>query len=286
MKRSRRWTAALWVWAGCVGLFGATIVEAQPSPPADASLPTLEAAAFDGEGGSAARAFADGNPAESARRYEVLLETRGPSPALLYNLGTAASFSEDYGRAIWALERARLLDPRNDDIQHNLDVTRQRVRVRRMQNLTTGKLTDGEPDGVVWFRTLTWATEGEIGLLIVLLNLLTFGALALRRRLPEGGLRDGAGVLVGLLAILLTTTLAFGVAQSWARASVRVGVILDADVPLHVAPSATAEHKPHPDLFNGATVRILDQRSDGWTQIQVVDGKTGWLLSNKLGEVR
>jgi len=269
------------VWLG-----GCSAAVAQPTPELEVPLPVVEASALEGEGGSAARAFAEGHPAEAARRYEVLLKTRGVSADLLYNLGTSSAWAEDYGRAIWALERARLLSPRDGGIAHNLDVTRQRVRVRRMQNLTTGKLTDGEPGGVFLLRTLTWGTEGEYGVLIVLLNLLMFGALIARRPLREGGARDGMSVLAGLLGLLLVVAVGLGVAQSWVRSSVRVGVILDGEVPLHEAPSATAVHRAHPDLFSGATVRLVEQRPDGWTQVEVVDGKTGWLLSSKLGEIR
>jgi tetratricopeptide (TPR) repeat protein len=68
--------------------------------------------------------FEAGDFAGAADAYERILEEHGPRAAVFYNLGNSHLRMEDYGRAILAYERARLLTPRDPDLRSNLALAR------------------------------------------------------------------------------------------------------------------------------------------------------------------
>ncbi len=68
--------------------------------------------------------FADGDFYAAAASYQKLLDDGGPDAAVYYNLGNAYQSEKKYGPAILAYERARLLTPRDPDLQANLTMAR------------------------------------------------------------------------------------------------------------------------------------------------------------------
>jgi len=69
--------------------------------------------------------FAAGDYPGAAAAYDKLLTTDGPRASVLYNLGNSYQRLEQYGPAILAYERARLLTPRDPDLLANLALARQ-----------------------------------------------------------------------------------------------------------------------------------------------------------------
>ncbi len=274
--------AAIVLWSACAA------AQAQPAgdqPAAQAQAAKPDPAILDGEGRKAAEAALGGDHAEAARRYKVLLDTRGPDPVLLYNLGTSWAQTDELGKALWALERARLRAPSDGAIKQNLEIIRQRVRVARMSQKVRGRLTQGDPEGVFWVRLLTsfgwWWLLGPL----VLGNLLFFVFLGLRRSSPEGGVRDAWTVGAGVMAVLVLLALVGVVARQAVVDSVTVGVVLGKGVGLSDNPAPTTVGRPHIDMYQGAVVRVLTQREDGWFQIQLVDGTLGWVRQQHVGLV-
>ncbi len=268
---------ALALWAGLmVGSLGSSVALAEPPV---ALAPEL----LKGEGGPAAEAFGRGDPAEAARRYEVLLSTRGPSADLLYNLGTAWAQAGEPGRAIWALERARLLAPRDAAIGHNLEVTRQRVRVARLKQKTHGKLTEGDPDGLFWRRQLTRWTQRELAAPLVIFNVIFFALLALIRRMGRGSRRDVVVVLAGVAGLALLALGGALAGRTAALARIEVGVVLDARVSMSETPTSASASRQHADLYRGAQVRVLERRADGWVRIRLVEETVGWVRGKHIG---
>jgi hypothetical protein len=67
--------------------------------------------------------------------------------------------------------------------------------------------------------------------------------------------------------------------------SVQVGIAIESAPVMRRAPVGAEPSRAHPDLFEGATVRVLDRRDDGWTHIQLVDGARGWVAADSIGLV-
>lgn len=81
---------------------------------------TLFATTFD----DANRLYQSGNFSEAAAAYEKILVSEGPRAVVLYNLGNSYQSLKQYGSAILAYERARLLTPRDPDLRTNLALAR------------------------------------------------------------------------------------------------------------------------------------------------------------------
>ena len=64
--------------------------------------------------------FKAGDYAGAAAAYEQVLAADGPRAAVFYNLGNSYQQLKQYGPAILAYERARLLTPRDPDLLANL----------------------------------------------------------------------------------------------------------------------------------------------------------------------
>ncbi len=78
------------------------------------------ATAFD----DANQQFKSGDFAGAAASYEKILAADGPRAAVFYNLGNCYQSLKQYGPAILAYERARLLTPRDPDLSANLALAR------------------------------------------------------------------------------------------------------------------------------------------------------------------
>ncbi len=233
-------------------------------------------------GAAAKKAYDDGDAKEAARRYRVLLDTRGESADLLFNLGTAWGESGELGHAIWALEKARLLAPGDEDVKTNLKTVRERIRVKRVED-SVGKMTEGESDAVTWWRLMTAIPPLPFAALVLLCNLLGFAALIARRGMKQGGARDATTVF----AILFLSVFAVGLcglfAQSSVHANTHLAIVLKPKQELHRSPTPNAQHKIHPDVYEGALLEVLEQRDDGWVQVLVLDQTEGWIRADDLG---
>lgn len=81
---------------------------------------SASATAFD----DANQRFKSGDFIGAATAYEKILTTEGPRAAAYYNLGNSYQNLKQYGPAILAYERARLLTPRDPDLLANLALAR------------------------------------------------------------------------------------------------------------------------------------------------------------------
>ncbi len=70
------------------------------------------------------RRFDAGDFSGAVLGYQELLAENGPDAAVYYNLGNSHQRLKQYGPAILAYERARLLKPRDPDLTANLELAR------------------------------------------------------------------------------------------------------------------------------------------------------------------
>lgn len=73
--------------------------------------------------------FDSGSFSEAAAVYQDIIRSEGTSVSLLYNLGNCYFRTGDYGKAILCYERARLLAPRDPDLNANLAQARKAAAV-------------------------------------------------------------------------------------------------------------------------------------------------------------
>lgn len=204
----------------------------------------------------------------AAQFYQVLLDSCGGSAQLYYNLGNCYYRQDSIARAILNYERARLLDPSDDDIRFNLEMARAKTVDRVM------------PANEMFFvslfhrlvLSLSLQTWSWLGLLTFLLML---GAIAAYFFLPTlSGKKIGFTVAVVALFVSLFANLA-AYQQLHHMENRDNAVIMSSSVVVKSTPSQAGT-----DLFilhEGTRVEIKDDTMNDWVEVQVSDGKEGWI---------
>lgn len=232
-----------------------------------------------GEAPEAARHFEEGNRHYEAGRFgEALAAYRQAagtglvSDALYYNMGNAYFRLGELGEAIRHYEKARRLMPGDDRVRHNL-------------NVAFAHTVDRFPEMPVPFWDRWWAgilaTLGAGGLLFIglALYLAALGLVAHRvwTRRPSPWRRRALLLLLPLAGLFLAAAFA----ASGEALRHRQAVVLATAVPLREeaggVPLSTVVHE-------GLLVRVLDE-ADGWRQVRLPNGTTGWLETRVTGDV-
>jgi len=213
--------------------------------------------------------------ADAIEDYEALLREGYRSEALHYNLGNSYYRDGQRGKAILHYERARMLDPSDADIRHNLTVAR------------VDLVDDLEPlpafflyrwwDGLRQFLSPTgWSIIGILFLWAGAAGL-GFWRMAPQRRHRKWGFVAG-------LSLLLLSILPFALAASRQSQLLDSGlaVILSEKTTLRSAPDALSQEVL--PLHEGLTVELLDRIGD-WYKVRLPDGEQGWLPMDDLEKV-
>ncbi len=210
--------------------------------------------------------YRDGQYEKAIEAYEKVRELGYESPELYYNLGNAYFRTGQIGKAVLNLERARRLAPKDEDIRHNLQIVNLRVvdKVPHPPKLFFQ----------VWYEAVRnlLSVDGWTVLFVVLYvlaaSLVVVWVLARRPVVRTLARRALALVLVLLL----------GTGLFWLGA-LRAAKVVQAVVTVPRVEVLSAPEEGATEVFplhEGVVVRIRD-RSDGWYEIRLPDGKVGWL---------
>ena len=229
------------------------------------------------ESGGAQRLFDEGNILYQQEDYSTALEKYSQiedmglvSPALYFNMGNSYYKLDQVGRAVLYYERALRLDPKDDDVLANLEIANQ---------ATVDKITP--PPEFALASWLRWALYlfpvstllRTLALLYLALGVVAFTLIALRESRFLAPLRKAG--LVGLVLLLLVSALFL---VQWGDSRNRVEAVVIAEE----LPAMNAPGNGGVELFSiheGTKVRI-DDRSNGWVEIVLLDGKIGWVPSD------
>ncbi|OQY03861.1 MAG: hypothetical protein B6I20_04175 [Bacteroidetes bacterium 4572_117] len=207
--------------------------------------------------------------------YEQVLKSGYTSGELYYNLGNAYYRKGDYTSAILNYERALLLSPNDEDILTNLDFSRNHLQ-DRIEEIPDFFL-------VGWFKTFSnlfsakmWATISIVSFILFLAfaGLFLFSRTIAIRKLT----------FIFSIIILFNSAISFvgGYIQNRKQTKHIEAIVFSPSVIVKSAPSDSGT-----DLFiihEGLKVRIRDV-DNGWKEIQLSDGKIGWLSEDTIVEI-
>lgn len=211
----------------------------------------------------------------AARTWRQLAQTQD-DPTYDFNAGTAFARAGQIGFARQHLERAVAAGADTREVRDNLDQVIREVRRRSPAHAT---FTPQKLNALGLQYLAPW---------LVVLSLWFALTIALFRRfaLPLFAKRAlfyplfALSILVALSSAALSYYL-----QDFAN-DTSIGVVLNDGVPLRDAPSHhAATQKNGTGLSSGAVFR-LRQRRDGWSQVELPSGLTGWLPDEALGLIQ
>lgn len=216
------------------------------------------------------QAYKDGQFQEAIEGYEALIVSGHISGDVFFNLGNAYFRIERPGLAILNYERARMLIPRDADLNFNLRMTRDQIldAVEEPQSFMGAAF--------FWIKSLNLS---ELFLGLAVLNILFWGILLIRL-FKKAEWNYYFSII--LLVFWIIAGLSFGLKYYQAETDTRT-VILPGEINVLAGPDVqdTILFKLHEGTI------VLNERSeDGWALIRLPDEKRGWVESDKIGHIR
>ena len=221
-------------------------------------------------------AYSKGKYQEAIVNYEAALK-KGKSADIYYNLGNAYYRMDNITHALINYEKARLLAPGDDDINHNLEVARSKT----IDNIQPGEKIFFK----VWFEDIktsmgidTWATLSLISLVVALILFLVYlfvKQMAVRK-------------VAFYLSLVLVVFFIFGNVF----ASQLKDFATSSSAAIIVSPTVTAKKTPTDQaadvcvLHEGTRVEITDNALKGWYGIRLADGREGWITDKDVEVIK
>ena len=218
-------------------------------------------------------AYTQGSFSEALRDWQDVEATGLMSKELYYNLGNAYFKDGQIAPAVLWYERALRLDPSDQDVRYNLEYARA---------LTQDKIEEvPEIFFVQWGHALCYLLPSNVWAVIGLVFLAVTVALVLLFLLGSTAGQRKTGFFTGIVALLIAL-LGWEFAQWQRQEALRqdLAIVMKPVVSVKSSPSAGSAK----DLFilhEGTRVRILDNVA-GYTQIEIADGRQGWIPSGEM----
>lgn len=207
-------------------------------------------------------------------RLRVAAEPRDADAAL--NLGIALAHRGALGEAVYHLETARLIAPRDRDIQDALALTHRQARMERADAMPNLTIVEGEPESMAWWRFFRGFGAGAWAWTLLAGSWLWGIAMLARRALVRQAPRDVALVaaLLGAVAAAIGAGLWIG---RWYTGTRIIPAVVVSDEPVYrEAPDELSPRRRQPNLYEGVVALQVEAR-DGWRMLELADGARVWV---------
>lgn len=217
--------------------------------------------------------FIAGDYQKSIEVYEKLISEGYTSATLFYNLGNAYYRVGKIGLAILYYEKAKALNPSDEDINHNLNFVKLQTK-DKIEKLPEFFLFEWWESALNLFTINQLSILAYIFFVSILISLLMY---LVSKNLKTRRLGFYLSLLTAMFFMVSTVFLTVRLNRD---SNVKYGVIL--------VPSVTAKFSPDPSskesfiIHEGLKVKIED-KVDEWIKIRLEDGKVGWIDKNVLG---
>ncbi|MCX6295815.1 MAG: tetratricopeptide repeat protein [Bacteroidetes bacterium] len=216
---------------------------------------------------SANSCYAKGDYEQVITQYESILNNNFSSAELYYNLGNAYYKTNNIGLAILNYERAKKLNPHEEDLITNLKIANQKIE-DKIEAAPILFLTEWKNSIIDIFSAKEWSILCiiffTVSLLLISLYFLTF-----KNRLKKLGFFGGS-------TFFILCILTFFIAQQKNELTINsVEVII-------TSPTATVTGSPNEKgtklfILHEGTKAVITQDLGTWTEIKIANGNVGWL---------
>ena len=213
-------------------------------------------------------AYRNGQFDLAIQEFEVILENNWDSPELYYNLGNAFYRSGNTAGAVWAYESCLKLSPTHTNARYNL----------KLANLKVKDRVDlpEPPLYLKWYLGIKeqFTPSEWINISLFILLLFTLAA-TLSRFLSNSVLVNLRGIILSVLFVVIFFTLHSIQTEN----SVNAGIIYDMKVEVRSEPNPFSTRLF--EVHEGLRVSI-NETTDKWVEIELLDGKTGWIENDRI----
>lgn len=224
---------------------------------------------------SANAAYAKGKYEQAIRLYYSILESGQESSDLYFNLGNAYFKSNETGKAILNYERAKKLNPDDEDLATNLKMANQHIedRIEAAPQLFLSEWKDGLSDIM---------SEKAWSIFVIMLICIGLALIAVYIVSRNRILRQ-VGFYLGSVLIILSVFSYFFARNKYNSTINNPSAII-------LSPSVTVNGSPSEKgtklfiLHEGVKVDITGEES-GWTEIRIANGNVGWVKSGSLEQI-
>ncbi len=209
---------------------------------------------------------------EAIQSYLQIVESDIESAQLYYNLGNTYFKIDDLTSAILYYEKAKKINPNDEDIIYNLGVANSRI-VDKIESVPKIIFKRWWNQFYNMFSANNWA-KVAIGLFIITLFFIAIYLLARTRFIKK------TFFILGLIFLLLSISSYFVSYQKYYYTKTHKEAIL-------FTPTITVKSSPNRnsvDLFvihEGTKVYVLD-RVGKWIEIRIANGSIGWLPASEV----
>ena len=221
------------------------------------------------------KAYTDGMFNNAVELYKQVLTSGNESWELYYNLGNSYYKLNDFASAILNYEKARKLNPGNEDINFNLKVANNKI-ADKIEPLPEMFYKRWHRSLVELFPVDTWAM---IVILSFILSLVSGLLYFISQRIYLKKIVFWAGVVFFLFSLL-----------SFHLSYQNYQALQDNTEAIIFTPTVTIKSSPDEksiDLFvlhEGTKVRILDNIGN-WYEIRIANGSVGWLPVSSIEKI-
>ena len=222
---------------------------------------------------AANEAYSQENWDAAIKDYEAIVGAYVESAPLWCNMGSAWYKSGNLGKAILCYERALKLDPTYEDARYNLELLNS-MKLDRIESVP-------ELIMVTWTKSLGRMLSSDAWAVCFLVFLALTLAMALLFVLGSSVTSRRIGFYTGVVLLLLTiSSLSFSIWQKNAYMKADSAIVLKPVSSVKSAPSGDSA-KDVFTLHEGTKVKVVDNVG-GWSNIELADGRQGWLPSSDI----
>jgi tetratricopeptide (TPR) repeat protein len=221
------------------------------------------------------QAFGEGQYETAAEYYEQVLDENLESSSLYFNLGNAYYKLNNVAGAILNYEKAKKLDPNDEDIDFNLKLAGMRT-VDKIETIPIFFISDWTIDLVNLYSEDTW---GWLSMLLVWIGFVILSIYVVAKSSAIKKLFFGVGIL-----FLAMSFVCFGLGNK------KYNRLVHDQKAIVFSPSITIKSSPGENgndlvvLHEGTKVMILDEVG-GWNKIRLANGNVGWLPSSSIENI-
>jgi tetratricopeptide (TPR) repeat protein len=224
---------------------------------------------------SANTAYTKGNYEKSIKLYEGIISKDVESFELYFNLGNAYYKTNNIGLAILNYERAKKLNPNNEDLAFNLKLATQKTedKIDTAPQLFIAEWENGMAD---LMSERGWSM---LCILFVFLSLIFISGYIL----SQNNLLKKVGFYGGIILIIVSI-LTFFTAQH------KYNITKNSNEAIITSTSVTANSSPDDKgtklfiLHEGTKVSITQENND-WSEVKIANGNIGWIKTKMLTSI-